>query len=66
MKKSKNNREVQNSKKVIDLTSYISPDMANSDTLGSYTGTTKNSYETGEYVEPEQDADDLSSCFQKI
>lgn len=33
--------------------------MANSDTLGSYTGTTKNSYETGEYEEPEQDADDL-------
>lgn len=57
--KDKNNREVQNSKKVIDLTSYISPDMANSDTLGSYTGTTKNSYETGEYEEPEQDADDL-------
>ena len=64
MKKSKNqkgrnNREVHNSKKVIDLTSYISPDMANSDTLGSYTGTTKSSYETGEYEEPEQDADDL-------
>ncbi len=57
--KGKNNREVQNSKKVIDLTSYISPDMANSDTLGSYTGTTKKSYETGEYEEPEQDADDL-------
>lgn len=57
--KGKNNREVQNSKKVIDLTSYISPDMANSDTLGSYTGTTKNFYETGEYEEPEQDADDL-------
>ena len=57
--KGKNNREVQNSKKVIDLTSYISPDMANSDTLGSYTGTTKNSYETCAYDEPEQDADDL-------
>ncbi len=51
--------EVKNSKKVIDLTSYISPDMANSDTLGSYTGTTKNAYETGEFEEPEQDADDL-------
>lgn len=65
MKKSKkqnsknSGREVQNSKKVIDLTSYISPDMANSDNLGSYTGTTKNAYETGEYEEPEQDADDL-------
>ena len=57
--KGKKHREVQNSKKVIDLTSYISPDMANGDTLGSYTGTTKNSYETGEYEEPEQDADDL-------
>ncbi len=50
---------VENSKKVIDLTSYISPDMANSDNLGSYTGTTKKMYETGEYEEPEQDADDL-------
>lgn len=55
----KKNSGVENSKKVIDLTSYISPDMVNSDTLGSYTGTTKDSYETGEYEEPEQDADDL-------
>lgn len=54
-----NGGKVKNSKKVIDLTSYISPDMANSDTLGSYTGTTRNTYETGEYDEPEQDADDL-------
>ena len=56
--KNKQNR-VENSKKVIDLTSYISPDMANSDNLGSYTGTTKKMYETGEYEEPEQDADEL-------
>lgn len=56
--KNKQNR-VENSKKVIDLTSYINPDMANSDNLGSYTGTTKKMYETGEYEEPEQDADDL-------
>lgn len=56
--KNKQNR-VENSKKVIDLTSYISPDMANSDNLGSYIGTTKKMYETGEYEEPEQDADDL-------
>ena len=56
--KNKQNR-VENSKKVIDLTSYISPDMANSDNLGSYTGTTKKMYVTGEYEEPEQDADDL-------
>lgn len=54
-----NNNDVKNTKKIIDLTSYISPDMANSDTMGSYTGTTKNSYETGEYEDPEQDADDL-------
>ncbi len=53
------NEKIKNSKKVIDLTSYISPEMANSDTFGSYTGTTKNTYETGEYEEPEQDADDL-------
>ncbi len=65
MKKDKKNKTknkdsgVKNSKKVIDLTSYISPDMANGDTQGSYTGTTKHTYDTGEYEEPEQDADDL-------
>lgn len=59
-KKNKNNKnQAQNSKKIIDLTSYISPDMVNSDTEGSYTGTTKNTYYTGEYEEPVQDADDL-------
>lgn len=52
-------QEVINSKKVIDLTSYIDPQSANSDVLGSYTGTTKEMLETGRYDEPEQDADDL-------
>ena len=65
MKKDKKNKAqkkdsaVKNSKRVIDLTSYISPDMANSDTQGSYTGTTKSAYDTGEYEEPVQDADYL-------
>lgn len=49
----------QNNKKIIDLTSYISPDMVQSDTQGSYTGTTEKTYYTGEYEEPVQDADDL-------
>lgn len=55
----KNAAQIKNSRKVIDLTSYISADMAKSDTQGSYTGTTKSTYDTGEYEEPVQDADDL-------
>lgn len=55
--KAQNN--AQNKKKIIDLTSYISPDMVQSDTQGSYTGTTEKTYYTGEYEEPVQDADDL-------
>lgn len=48
-----------NGKKVIDLSSYISPDMAKSDTNGSYTGTTYDTYYGTDYEEPVQDADDL-------
>ncbi|MCD7722656.1 MAG: hypothetical protein LUH82_01715 [Clostridiales bacterium] len=48
-----------NGKKVIDLSSYISPDMAESDTNGSYTGTTYDTYYGTDYEEPVQDADDL-------
>lgn len=59
MKNKKNKNKNENNKKVIDLTSYISPDMVQSDTNGSYTGTTENTFYNGEYEEPVQDADDL-------
>ena len=49
----------KNKPKIIDLTSYISPDMVQSDTNGSYTGMTADTYYNGEYEEPVQDADDL-------
>jgi hypothetical protein len=64
----KNNAEViflnkKNKKKskkdVIDLTSYISPEMVNSDVDGSYTGVTKETYYGDELETPVQDADDL-------
>ncbi|MCD7872233.1 MAG: hypothetical protein LUG21_02820 [Clostridiales bacterium] len=58
-KQNKNEKNLKNSKKIIDLTSYISPDMVQCDTEGSYTGTTKNTYYSGEYETPVQDADDL-------
>ena len=59
MKKDKGRKEVKNSKKIIDLTSYISPDMLQSDTNGSYTGTTKDAYYGEDNDKPVQDADDL-------
>ena len=46
-------------KKIIDLTSYISPEMVQSDTNGSYTGVTADTYYRDEYEVPVQDADDL-------
>lgn len=49
----------KNKPKIIDLTYYISPDMVQSDTNGSYTGMTADTYYNGEYEEPVQDADDL-------
>lgn len=60
MDKKNNSKEKKvNGKRVIDLTSYISPEMVQSDTNGSYTGTTSDTYYKGEYEEPVQDADDL-------
>ena len=59
IKKDKSKKEVKNSKKINDLTSYISPDMLQSDTNGSYTGTTKDAYYGEDYDKPVQDADDL-------
>lgn len=56
-KKNKNNKE--NSRQIIDLTSYISPEMVKSDVNGSYTGVTADTYFEDEYEVPVQDADDL-------
>ncbi len=58
-KKNKQKEEIINGKKIIDLTSYISPDMVQSDTNGSYTGMTADTFYNGEYEDPVQDADDL-------
>lgn len=57
--KKKDNKKNQNKKQIIDLTSYISPDMINSDVNGSYTGVTADTYYNDELEEPVQDADDL-------
>lgn len=56
--KKKNDRK-QDKKKIIDLTSYISPEMVNSDVNGSYTGVTRETYYGDEPETPVQDADDL-------
>lgn len=55
----KNNKKNQNKKPIIDLTSYISPDMVNCDVNGSYTGVTADMYYNDELEAPVQDADDL-------
>ncbi len=52
-------KEIKNGARIIDLTSYISPDQILSDVDGSYTGITADTYYNGEYEEPVQDADDL-------
>lgn len=46
-------------KGVIDLRSYIAPDMERLDENGSYTGITKPTYYENELEVPIQDADDL-------
>lgn len=53
-KKKKNNK-----KEVIDLRSYITPEMEKLDENGSYTGVTKATYYGEELEQPIQDADDL-------
>lgn len=58
-KKSNKKKDNINGKKIIDLTSYISPEMVQSDTNGSYTGMTADTYYHDEYDIPIQDADDL-------
>ncbi len=57
--KKKDNKKNQKKKPVIDLTSYLSPDMVNCDTDGSYTGIPKDMYYNDELEQPVQDADDL-------
>lgn len=52
-------QEIKNGKKIIDLTSYISPEQILSDVNGSYTGITADTFFNGEYEQPVQDADDL-------
>lgn len=62
MSKKNNKQEKRNEKKgkqIIDLTSYISPEMINADVNGSYTGVTDTTYYEDVLEEPVQDADDL-------
>lgn len=62
MDNKKNNKNKMNKlekKEVIDLTSYISPEIVDTDVLGSYTGVTEETFYDGDIEEPVQDADDL-------
>jgi len=52
-------KDEKKKKKIIDLTSYISPEMINCDVDGSYTGVPADMYYNGELEQPVQDADDL-------
>lgn len=56
----KNSKKKNKAKKeIIDLTSYLSPDIVNTDPNGSYTGVPSETFYDDELVEPIQDADDL-------
>ena len=57
--KKKNEKINKDKKPVIDLTSYISPEMVNCDVDGSYTGIPADMYYNDELEQPVQDADDL-------
>ncbi len=60
LKKNDKKNSKKNNKQIIDLTSYISPEMINSDVNGSYTGIPADMYYNDELDEiPVQDADDL-------
>ncbi len=59
MKKKNRKNNTDNNKQIIDLTSYISPDMVNCDVDGSYTGIPSDTYYYDEPETPVQDADDL-------
>lgn len=59
-KKNDKNNKKNNRKEVIDLTSYMSPEIVNADVNGSYTGVPADMFYNGELDdEPVQDADDL-------
>lgn len=60
-KKNNNQSAPKNKRKkeIIDLTSYISPEMVQSDVNGSYTGVTADTYYNDNPETPVQDADDL-------
>lgn len=57
--KKKDGRNNNRKKPIIDLTSYISPEMVNCDVDGSYTGIPADMYYNDELETPVQDADDL-------
>lgn len=57
--KKKNEKKNKDKKPVIDLTSYINPEMVNCDVDGSYTGIPADMYYNDELEQPVQDADDL-------
>lgn len=57
--KKKDDKKSNNKKPIIDLTSYLSPDMVNCDVDGSYTGIPADMYYNDELEQPVQDADDL-------
>lgn len=62
MKKENKKRNAKNKlgKNIIDLTSYISPEIVNADPNGSYTGVPADMYYNNELDDlPIQDADDL-------
>lgn len=54
-----NKKDKKSKKDIIDLTSYIKPEMSELDENGSYTGMTKATYYDKELEKPIQDADDL-------
>lgn len=59
-KKSKKAKREKNNRQIIDLTSYINPEMIKSDVNGSYTGVPADMYYNDELDDmPVQDADDL-------
>ena len=58
-KKNKKEKRQRKGKEVIDLTSYISPEMLQADVDGSYTGVPRETYYGDIPAEPVQDADDL-------
>ena len=58
-KDKKEKEDIRKNKEIIDLTSYISPEILKTDVLGSYTGVTEEMYYDGIDDEPIQDADDL-------